>query len=34
MGQEYDLLLTIILIVMIATFLGGLLWRLYHGGRR
>jgi hypothetical protein len=34
MGYHYDLLLTIILFVMIGTFLGGLLWRLYQGDHR
>lgn len=33
MGGHYNILLTIILFVVVATFFGGLLWRLYHGDR-
>lgn len=33
MGYPYDFLLTVLLFVVIGTFFGGLLWRLYQGDR-
>lgn len=32
MGAHTSLLVTIIVVVSLALFLAGLVWRLYHGG--